>query len=440
MGTPVSERIQIIAVHYNLQPYHRARYNCFLRAHGHHYSISVLLLGATKEYELVKQRYTDQDLFDLCHLGKAGGFQPKISAKGLDENLRRLRPDLVLLVGGYAPPEMRLVILQALKRRIPCVLCSETTEHDETRLWWREGLKGLLIRQFGAILVGGAPHKEYMLRLGADSSRVFQGYDAVDNDLFSAGSAWGRERAESLRSRLCLPNRYFVACSRFVEKKNLPFVLQAYARYRQLASFKSRDIGTAGAGVHGPTPGGATLSGNSNSEARLDPWHLVLLGDGPLRPQICREAEALAVKSYIAMPGFQQVDELPWYYGLAGAFIHGSTVEQWGLVVNEAMASGLPVLVSNRCGCAPDLVKDGVNGWTFDPTDPEGLAALMLRMSGMDARERERMGDASRQIISQWGPERFSAGLLAAVKCAISRPVLRTSALIRWGLSIGRSL
>jgi 1,2-diacylglycerol 3-alpha-glucosyltransferase len=55
--------------------------------------------------------------------------------------------------------------------------------------------------------------------------------------------------------------------------------------------------------------------------------------------------------------------------GLASAFIQASTTEQWGLVVNEAMASGLPVLVSERCGCAPDLVKNGVNGYTFDPYD-----------------------------------------------------------------------
>ena len=81
------------------------------------------------------------------------------------------------------------------------------------------------------------------------------------------------------------------------------------------------------------------------------------------------------------MPGFKQYDELPIYYGLAGAFIHASTTEQWGLVVNEAMAAGLPVIVSERCGCAPDLVENGRNGFTFDPYDVDALTHLMLKMA-----------------------------------------------------------
>ena len=65
------------------------------------------------------------------------------------------------------------------------------------------------------------------------------------------------------------------------------------------------------------------------------------------------------------------------------AFVHASASEQWGLVVNEAMAAGLPVIVSERCGCAPDLVREGVNGLTFDPCDVAELAGLMERVAAM---------------------------------------------------------
>jgi glycosyltransferase involved in cell wall biosynthesis len=88
------------------------------------------------------------------------------------------------------------------------------------------------------------------------------------------------------------------------------------------------------------------------------------------------------------------------------------------LVVNEAMASGLPVLVSNRCGCAPDLVQEGVNGFTFDPYNVEQIAGLMLKVSACDF-PLSAFGDASRRIIADWGPERFAAGLKAAAEKAL---------------------
>src|SRR5207244_4064698 len=102
--------------------------------------------------------------------------------------------------------------------------------------------------------------------------------------------------------------------------KNLPRLLEAFAGYRRLAGDAA--------------------------------WELVLLGDGPLRPELVALLKDLELDGHVLLPGFKQYDELPAYYGLAGAFIHASTTEQWGLVVNEAMASGLPVLVSDRCGCA----------------------------------------------------------------------------------------
>jgi glycosyltransferase involved in cell wall biosynthesis len=122
------------------------------------------------------------------------------------------------------------------------------------------------------------------------------------------------------------------------------------------------------------------------------------------------------------MPGFKQYPDLPAYYGLAKAFIHASTTEQWGLVVNEAMASGLPVLVSNRCGCAMNLVKDGVNGFTFDPFNVEEMAEVMLRLTETPKHRLTEMGDASREIISNWGPERFAKGLHDAVETALKNP------------------
>ena len=117
--------------------------------------------------------------------------------------------------------------------------------------------------------------------------------------------------------------------------------------------------------------------------------------------------------------GFRQYGELPGYYAGAGAFIHPAHEEPWGLVVNEAMASGLPVLVSRRCGCAGDLVAEGENGFLLDPRDVGEMAGKLRQVAEMGREERERMGKKSREILARYGPEQFAGGMEKAVEAGI---------------------
>jgi glycosyltransferase involved in cell wall biosynthesis len=166
-----------------------------------------------------------------------------------------------------------------------------------------------------------------------------------------------------------------------------------------------------------PGPAGHPLPA-SDGQGAVRPWDLVLLGDGTLKSDLDLMISDLGLEPSVHLPGFQQYDELPFYYGPAAAFVHASTTEQWGLVVNEAMASGLPVLVSSRCGCVHDLVREGVNGFTFDPLDTEQLAQLMLKISAAGFPLSD-FGAQSRHVIAGWGPERFGTGLKAAVTAAL---------------------
>jgi glycosyltransferase involved in cell wall biosynthesis len=125
----------------------------------------------------------------------------------------------------------------------------------------------------------------------------------------------------------------------------------------------------------------------------------------------------------VHLPGFKQYDELPAYYALANAFVHASTTEQWGLVVNEAIASGLPVIVSDRCGCAPELVNG--NGFTFDPTNEHELAARLLEMASLSDQEQKHLGDNSYRIAANFAPERFGEGLGRATSVAMGVPQKR---------------
>jgi glycosyltransferase involved in cell wall biosynthesis len=234
-------------------------------------------------------------------------------------------------------------------------------------------------------------------------NRIFLGYDAVDNDFFSTKAEEIRSQMPEVRCRLGFSKPFFLASARFVEKKNLPRLIQAYARYRDL-SLKTDD-----------------------KNGRPEIWDLILLGDGPLKSDLCGLISDLRLGACVHMPGFKQYNDLPFYYVLAGAFVHASTTEQWGLVVNEAMSSGLPVLVSNRCGCAADLIRDGYNGFTFDPYDIEALARLMIRVATLPAVQLANMGDASRTMIAPWGSERFAKGLFDAVKAADCVPSRQAS-------------
>ncbi len=146
----------------------------------------------------------------------------------------------------------------------------------------------------------------------------------------------------------------------------------------------------------------------------------MLLGDGPLRQAINNQLSTLNLHSHVHLPGFKPYDQLPIYYGLAKAFVHASTTEQWGLVVNEAIASGLPVIVSERCGCAPELVQG--NGFTFDPMNEHELAARLLKMALLSQEEQKQLGQASYGIAANFAPERFGEGLERAVSAAMNLP------------------
>jgi glycosyltransferase involved in cell wall biosynthesis len=142
-----------------------------------------------------------------------------------------------------------------------------------------------------------------------------------------------------------------------------------------------------------------------------------------MKDDLCYLISDLQLNEHVYLPGFKPYEELPVYYALANTFVHASTSEQWGLVVNEAMASGLPVIVSNRCGCASELV-DG-NGFTFDPTNEQELTARLLEMVSLSDEERKHLGDNSYKIASNFAPERFGEGLERAAGVAMGVPQKR---------------
>ncbi len=392
--------MRVLVFFHRFGPYHVAR----LKAASQHLPITGVEFSAqTSEYAWDKAESGDLERITLF------SSDANISRRQLQEkvfaHLTAQQPTAVV-VNGWSEPGPLTVIQWCAQNRVPLVVMSESQEQDETRSKLKEWIKKRIVSLFGSALVGGTPHKDYLVKLGLPEERIFLGYDIVDNAYFATEAKTARCKESELREELKLTNNYFIASNRFIEKKNLPRLIKAYANYQ-----------------------------NKVGEAS---WHLVLLGDGPAREQIMSQIRDLGIGKWVLTPGFKQYSQLPSYYGLAKAFIHASTVEQWGLVVNEAMACGLPVLVSNRCGCARDLVQNGKNGYTFDPFNVDELSQHMRQLSDPET-DLGVMSRHSREIIAQWSPQRFGRAMKAAVEAAINAPrpeagkkdILMLKALIR---------
>lgn len=313
-----------------------------------------------------------------------------IAERDLQERLHTVLNELnpiAVALPGWGFPEVTIGLQWCRKNRRAAILMSESAQGDYRRLWPREFAKQWLVRQFHAALVGGSRHAEYARALGMPRACIFPGYDAVDNDYFIRESDRVRANAVAERAEGRLPERYILSSSRFVAKKNLDGLLRGYALF---------------------------VERNAAAPA------LVICGDGPLRPSLVELINILNLQSRVTLPGFIQYPELPRYYGLAEAFVIASTIEQWGLVANEAAASGLPLLISNRCGSAPELVVEGENGFTFNPTPPEAIAEAFAKLPS-DPSTLARFGKRSREIVDTHSPRVFGESLLEAVRIALAR-------------------
>ncbi|TIN26416.1 glycosyltransferase family 4 protein [Mesorhizobium sp.] len=386
----------------NFGPYHMARLAGAAKSMD---VLGVEVAGKSAEYDWDAPN-APEDLQRVRLLEDGSGRSDwSLLSAAYDDRVGRWRPDAIALP-GWSSPAALAGAHWAARCRIPAIVMSESNANDFSRHPALEFVKRRLVTQFQAGLCGGTEARSYLAKLGMLQERISIGYDVIDNDYFANGALVVRASGGAPG---CVNSswrgRFFLASARFIEKKNLPRLVEAFARYRSAVG-----------------PGA---------------WPLVLLGDGQMRAELERLRAQLGLGTSLLMPGFIQYGDLPLYYGSAGAFIHASTTEQWGLVVNEAMASGLPVIVSERCGCAADLVEDGCNGHTFDPRDTYALTRLMLQIAS-DSCDREAMGRASQDVISRWSPQTFADGLRQAAQVAIDAPLPRRRLLektLLWAMS-----
>jgi 1,2-diacylglycerol 3-alpha-glucosyltransferase len=303
--------------------------------------------------------------------------------------LRIHRPEIVL-TAGYERTESLAACLYARTsqghsggRRPIVIVMLDNRADDHPRNRLVELIKSAYVRVFDGFLASGSDTRDYLKGLGVPDSRIELGYDCVDNETIATLVAHHRATSQGASEK----GRYFLCVTRLITVKNLPRVVHAYHSYLQL------------------------LSDSEN------PIPLVICGDGPERGSIEDLIQLLGLESLISLIGEAAgIDAVASQLAFCSALILASTSETWGLVVNEAMAAGCPVVVSRQCGCARDLVEQGVNGFIFDGEQSDELARYMVWLHSNPGLL-EAMGRRSKEIIAGFTTARFAS---SASKLAIS--------------------
>lgn len=364
-----------------IAPYRIPVFNALARHDG--IDLHVIFLAETDSTQRQWQVYKDEIHFSyevLPAWRRRIGRRSFLLNWGAETALRRAAPDFIVC-GGYNYLASWRSMFWARRNRVPFSLWAESTTRDSRSSYALiEFLKTRFLRGCDAFVVPGKSSIEYLRSYGVPEEMIFTAPNAVDTQFFARRAEVIRREAVRHRKALRLPPRFFLFAGRLVAEKGIFDLVRAYG---ELSPELRKNIG------------------------------LVLVGDGLERSSLLQHAAAINPGS-IYLAGFSQREELASYYALADVFILPTHSDPWGLVVNEAMACGLPVICSDAAGCGADLVESGWNGRIFAAGDVGQLARAMNELAN-EAELRSLMGQRSRARIEQYSPDAWAAGLAGAV-------------------------
>jgi glycosyltransferase involved in cell wall biosynthesis len=299
----------------------------------------------------------------------------------------------VLWVHGYAHPNAWLATAAARVCGVRLLIREDQTLLDG-RPWYKRALKQValraLFRQASGLYVG-EQNRRYFRHYGMPDTRLFPAGHCVDNHFFHERATQLAPKRKAIRAAFGIADDAPVVlfCGKFIEKKQPLLLLEAFERVR-----------------------------------RQQRCCLLMVGDGPLQPV----AEDLVKRRQIPdvlMPGFLNQTELPGAYTAADIFVLPSTFQEtWGLVVNEAMNFSLPIIVSDKVGCAEDLVHPGWNGFVAPHGNIEALVEAIAKLVG-DEEPRREFGKRSLELIGEYSIEACADGIVGACLAQSGRGLLR---------------
>jgi len=328
------------------------------------------IAGKGTLYSFSEERQDGANYYCLFPEERMEDIAPEKAGRLLYEKLEELNPDAVI-AGPIAFPAGAAAVRWTRKRKKGIVIFDDARLKDLGRSAFVNFIKRRVYRNVDAVLCPSSHWDETFRFFGFDKSQLFYGLDAVDNDF------WRRDPVD----KPALPSPFLLGVGRQAEGKNFLLLIKAFAQYKKM---------------------------------HAGPLSLVLVGEGierPLLEDYVRENKIRDVHFY----PFLSQEKLRAFYKSAELFVFPSLKESWGLVVNEAMASGLPVVAGDNVGCVTTLIDHGVNGYIFPSGNLSVLVNVLKDFFLLSDDDRLKMRDAALNKISHWGIPRFAAGAREAV-------------------------
>lgn len=367
---------RVVLLHAVISPYKVSLFNqvshWFPNLHIIYYSVTEKMRSWTVDRADLRHHYT------LLNDGNLESHSWIKIAIQVWRELNRLDPDL-LIVSEYIYLPYWSGLIWAIFHGKKRLFFSESTEADRPRPWWKEIVKRWFVRRFDAGISQGSQSKAYMAKLGMPEDRItVKGY-STDNEFYAKGAETARANRMELSAQWGVSEFNILFVGRFAPEKNLIALIEAY---EQLV------------GRH-PKLG------------------LVMVGNGPLQDSIRSELKSRHLDRAVVIP-FLQKQDIPLIYGLSDVFVLPSISEPWGLVVNEAMATGLPVVVSSKAGSSHDLVRHGTNGYVVDPLNPKEISEAIDRLVS-NPELRQKMGEAAVASVAEFTSEKSAERMALAM-------------------------
>ncbi len=371
--------MNIIIVLRNIGPYHQSRFESLVNE-----NLNLFAFETRPESQEYLWKFSNSCKYQVIKFPKSNLPEKDISNREIDsfykKNISLIKPDAIISV-GWADRSYQRLLIYANSKNIPCIIVSDSiikTEKNKRRFFLKETLKRIILRGYSSAFVAGIESKQYLIKLGFSEERIFKPWNVVDNSFFEKSSS------KLNKSKY----KYFLCVSRLLERKNLFNLIKNFANYQK--------------------EGGS--------------WGLKIIGSGDLYLKLKCYVDKLKNNRKIEIINWLQIDDLVHYYKQASAFILPSSFDNWGLVVNEAISSGLPCIVSQNCGCAVDLIKNNESGFVFNPNKNNELQKYMKKVEKLTKDDQLKIVSLARANLKNYDLNNFSKNLKKAIVFSIKNP------------------